>query len=87
LLQLEAKPLNDTLQCLPMRTNEEIEEMKRRIEKYPINMNMTPMGRPVNVHPQIRWRQLEAIVKDEKETEKEADNYLESTSAKQRDKE
>lgn len=85
-MQLESKPLNDTLQCYPMRTNEEIEELKKRTEKYPVNMNMTPMGRPVNVNPQVRWKQLEPLpVKDEeKDTH---DNYLDSMSAKQRDKE
>ncbi len=60
LMNLQNRPLNDVLQCLPLRTDDELTELRER-EKHHINLNMTPMGRPVNAHPQVRWKQLEML--------------------------
>ena len=64
LLNLENRPLNEVLQCLPLRTDDELTDLKER-ERYHVNLNMTPMGRPVNAHPQVRWKQLEMIANDD----------------------
>lgn len=76
LLQIQHRPLEEVLQCLPLRTDDELAELKER-EQYHINLNMTPMGRPVNAHPQVRWKQIEMIVSNE---EKESEHYPDSVS-------
>ncbi len=60
-MSLENEPLNQVLQCMPLRV--EHEEVKE-VERVHVNINMTPMGRPVNLHPQVRWKPLEPIKND-----------------------
>ena len=86
LMQLESRPLNEVLTCLPMRTDEEIQsEMINQTGKFTTNVNMTPMGRPINIHRQIRWKQLEAVINDE-DTETDDRYYrYETTSSRTRE--
>ena len=77
LMNLHNRPLNDVLQCLPLRTDDELSDLKEK-EKYHINLNMTPMGRPVNSHPQVRLKQLEMLPNET--ADKEDENYPESAS-------
>ena len=69
LLQLEYQPLCEVLRVDPLRTEDQMNEEE---EKKPhVNTNITPMGRPVNMHPHIRWKPVE-MNKPELETVEES---------------
>jgi hypothetical protein len=73
LMNLENEPLNEVLQCLPLRA--ETDEEPIEYEKVNVNVNITAMGRPINNHPHVRWKQIEAIINDYERDDPKKDDY------------
>lgn len=64
LLEMEHESLNDLLKVESLRAPKEQgseNDTTKNIDlvKVNINVNMTPMGRPVNSQPHVRWKQIE----------------------------
>ncbi len=59
LLELEHKPITDVLQVVKLQKPEGYESESELDQKtFVVNTQMTPMGRPVNVRPQVRWKSI-----------------------------
>lgn len=82
LLELEAKPITDSLKVVKLRKNSqspsrqpylsaesEPESDDDDADKYskPVNTQTTPNGRPVNKNKQIRWRPIAKLPESDRE--------------------
>lgn len=80
LLELENEPLNELLKIeslkVPKETENENETTKNtEIVKVNINVHTTPMGRPINNTPHIRWKQINVSPQDERVELVSVDSY------------
>lgn len=80
LLELEHEPLNELLEIKSVKVSKESEiendtTKNTEIAKVNINVNVTPMGRPVNNTPHIRWRQIDFTPHEEKVDLISVDSY------------
>jgi hypothetical protein len=74
LLELEAKPITEVLTIGKYKREdaEEDDELKTAANKKETNTTFTPMGRPVNIHPKMRWKALKLVAQSGKNQENEA---------------
>ncbi|CAF0712380.1 unnamed protein product [Brachionus calyciflorus] len=83
LLDIEQAPLKETLKVESLKPDirsenyELVEYNKNQDSKKPINTQITPMGRPVNVNNKPRWK------KEENSNEKTNENKINSDSSKE----
>ncbi len=75
ILNLEHEPLNRvlTVESLKPDLKADNETDFKTEDKTTVNTNITPMGRPINIHPLIRWKPID--VKLLKSKLKEDDEY------------
>jgi hypothetical protein len=65
ILNLEYEPLNQVLKVESLRPDLSDNQSEKRsddINKISVNKNITPMGRPVNVHRLVRWKPPETRI-------------------------
>jgi hypothetical protein len=62
LLELETRPIQEVLKINRISRPDGNEESDGELEPvktaFVVNTQMTPMGRPVNVRPQVRWKSI-----------------------------
>lgn len=68
----------------PLRVDDDTNLEEKKV--CTTNVNMTPMGRPVNIHPQIRWKQLGLPTNDDDDKESH-ENYFSAVEEKETNKE